>query len=117
MPSVAIVCNGSENTSLYPTFVLASSAASLEYEVTVFFTPASVDALKPGVLEGIEGKGMPPMRELVEGLKTLGGKLVLCELCLEAKGVTMGELRDDLVLSGATGFLSDIKNATITFSF
>jgi len=117
MPSLAIVCNGSETTSLYPTFVLASSAAALEYAVTIFFTPASVPALKPGFLEEIQGKGMPPMKELVEGVKALGGKLVLCELCLEAKDVTLEELRDDLVVSGATGFLSDIKDATITFSF
>ena len=117
MPKLAIVCNGSETTSLYPTFVFASSAASLDYDVTVFFTPASVPALAPGYLEGIAAKGMPPMKELVEGYKTLGGKLVLCELCLEAKGVTMEDLRDDLEVAGATGFLSDIKDATLTFSF
>lgn len=97
--------------------MLGSSAASLGYDVTIFFTPGAVPALKPGVLEGINGKGMPPMKELVEGLKALGGRLVLCELGLEAKDVTMQELRDDLVLSGATGFLSDVKGATLTFSF
>jgi len=117
MPSLAIVCNGSENTTLYPTFVLASAAAALEYEVTIFFTPAAVPALKPGYLESIEGKGMPPMKELVSGLTELGGKLVLCELCMGAKDVTVEELREGLVVSGATGFLSDIKDATLTFSF
>lgn len=117
MPSLAIVCNGSETKSLYPTFVLGSAAAALEYDVTIFFTPAAVPALKPGALEGIEAKGMPPMRELVSSLAELGGKLVLCELCLEAKDVKLEELREGLVLSGATGFLSDIEDATLTFSF
>ncbi len=117
MPSLAIVCNGSENTNLYPTFVMASAAAALEYDVAIFFTPAAVPALKPGYLEGIEAKGMPPMRELVDGVTALGGKLVLCELCLEAKDVALADLRDGLVVSGATGFLSDIKDATLTFSF
>ncbi len=117
MPSLAIVCNGSENQNLYPTFVLGSAAAALEYDVTIFFTPGAVPALKPGYLESIESKGMPPMKDLVNSLTALGGKLVLCELCLEAKDVALADLRDGLVLSGATGFLSDIKDATLTFSF
>ena len=43
---VAIVCNGSENKSLYPTFVLASSAAASGDEVVLFFTPGAASALR-----------------------------------------------------------------------
>ncbi len=117
MAKVAIVVNGSENTNLYPAFILGSSAAASGDDVTVFFTPAGAPALRPGVLEGIEAKGMPPMRELVEGLLMLDGKMMLCELALEAKDLTKEDLRDDIHIGGATSFLASIKDANITFSF
>ncbi|MBN1409774.1 MAG: DsrE family protein [Spirochaetales bacterium] len=115
--TVAIVCNGSENSNLYPTFVLGSAAAAAGDDVVIFFTPGAVPALKKGVLEGITMKGMPDMKGLVEGITALGGKLILCELALEAKGVTMKELRDDLELGGATSFMAGIKDPCVTFSF
>ncbi len=114
---VAIVCNGAESKNLYPTFILASSAAASGDEVVLFFTPGAAPALKKGELEKITGKGMPDMAELVEGVKTLGGRLLLCELALEAKDLTKEELRDDLEIVGATSFMADINDAQITFSF
>jgi len=117
MGKVAIVCNGSENSNVYPTFIMASAAAASGDDVVIFFTPGAVPALKPGHLEGIAGKGMPPMKELVDGVKMLGGRLVLCELALEAKDVTPDDLRSDLEIAGATGFMADIKDAKTTFSF
>ncbi len=117
MGKVAIVCNGSENSSLYPTFIMGSAAAAAGDQVIVFFTPGAVPALKPGHLEGIEAKGMPPMRELIQGLTALGGRMILCELALEAKDVTPDDLRDDLEIGGATSFMADIKDANVTFSF
>lgn len=117
MGKVAIVCNGSENSNVYPTFIMGSAAAAAGDDVTIFFTPGAVPALKPGYLEEINGKGMPPMKELLEGVKVLGGRLILCELALEAKDVTADELRDDLEIGGATSFMADIKDANVTFSF
>jgi predicted peroxiredoxin len=117
MGKVAIVCNGSENSNVYPTFIMASSAAASGDDVIIFFTPGAVPALKPGYLEGLAAKGMPAMNELVDGVKSLGGRLVLCELALEAKDVTPADLRGDLEIGGATSFMADIKDANVTFSF
>jgi predicted peroxiredoxin len=114
---VAIVCNGAENKNLYPTFVLASSAVASGDEVILFFTPGAATALKKGELEKIKAKGMPDMAELVGGVKSLGGRILLCELALEAKDLKKEELRDDIEIVGATKFMSDIHDAQITFSF
>ena len=117
MGKVAIVCNGSENSSIYPSFIMASSAAASGDDVILFFTPGAVPALKPGYLESVKAKGMPEMNELLEGVKALGGRMVLCELALEAKDVTPGDLRNDLEIGGATAFMADIRDANVTFSF
>ncbi|OPL18208.1 MAG: peroxiredoxin [Candidatus Aegiribacteria sp. MLS_C] len=117
MGKVAIVVNGSENSNLYPSFIMGSAAAASGDSVVFFFCPTAVPALKPGYLEGITAKGMPPMRELLEGIKALGGRFILCELALEAKDVTPGDLRDDIEIGGATSFMADIRDAGVTFSF
>jgi len=117
MAKVAFICNGSENSNLYPTFIFASSAIAAGDDVIIFFTPAAVPALRPGYLESLTGKGMPPMESLLEGYVALGGRLGLCELALDAHDVTAADLRDDLEIGGATSFMAEIKDAKTTFSF
>ena len=114
---VAIVCNGAENKNLYPTFVLASSAAASGDDVVLFFTPGAAPALRKGVLEEIKAKGMPDMAELVAGVTSLGGRILLCELALEAKDMKKEEFREGIEIVGATKFMADITDAQITFSF
>ncbi len=47
----------------------------------------------------------------------LGGRMMLCELGLEAHDVTAEELRDDIDIGGATTFMAEIQDAKTTFSF
>jgi predicted peroxiredoxin len=117
MSTVAIVCNSSDPSSLYPAFVLGSASAALGDDVVMYFAPGAAPALRPGVLEAMEEKGMPPMKELVEGIMALDGKMFLCELALEALDMTKEDFRDDLHIGGATSFLASIRDANITFSF
>lgn len=117
MAKIAFVCTGAEGRHLWPTFTLASASAALGDEVIIYFTPGAVPALEPDTLEELEAKGMPPMKELVDGFKQLGGRMMLCQLALEALHVEPGELRDDLEIVGATTFLVDTADAARTFTF
>ena len=113
----AIICNGTENRNLFPTFILGSAAIALGHEVVLFFTPSGAPALKKGFLEGVKGKGLPEMMEMVNDFQALGGKIIACELCFDVHDMTEADLREGIEVVGATGFLSDITDATITFSF
>ena len=113
----AIICNGTENKNLFPTFILGSAAIALGHEVTLFFTPSGSPALKKGFLEQVEGKGLPDMMEMLGDFQALDGRIVACELCMDVHDMTEEELREGVEVVGATGFLSDINDATITFSF
>jgi predicted peroxiredoxin len=117
MTKTAIVCNGSEPSNLYPTFILASSAAASGDDVILFFTPSGAPALKKGVLEELKGKGMPDMSDLLEGVEALGTRILLCELAFEAKDMKEDEIRDGVEVVGATQFIAEIHDAQITFSF
>lgn len=117
MGKVAIVVNGSEPKSLYPSFIMGSSASASGDDVILFFTPGAAPALKKGVLESIKAKGMPDMEELVEGLTAMGGRLLMCELAFEAKDMKQEELREEVEVVGATTFIVEASDANITLSF
>ena len=117
MVKTAIVLNGSENPNVFPTFILGSTAAARGNEVIIFCTPGGAMAMKKGILEEMKGKGMPDLMSLVESYQALGGKIVVCELALDAKDLKPEDFREGVEIVGATGFIDDIQDATITLCF
>jgi predicted peroxiredoxin len=117
MAKTAIICNGCEPQNLFPTFILGSAAAAMGDEVILFFTPAGAPALVKGELERIEAKGMPDIGELLRSYQFLGGRILVCDLCLEAKDLRQEDMRGGIEIVGVTSFLADTRHATRTFSF
>ena len=118
MGKVVITCNGSEPSNLYPPFIIGSSALASGDELVIFFTPGAGPAMKKGVIEGIKKKGYPDLIELYNGVVELGGKLILCELALDACDLKQEDLRDGLELAGATAFVAkEAQGATLSLSF
>jgi predicted peroxiredoxin len=117
MGKVAITVNGSEPANVFPPFILGSSAVSLGDELVIFFCPGGAPAMVKGEIEKMEGKGLPNLLELFEGVRSLGGKIYVCELALEAKDIKKEDLRDGIEVIGATTFMEEVKDATVTFSF
>lgn len=117
MSKVAITVNGSEPKNVFPPFILGSSAIASGDELIIFFCPAGAPAMVKGVIENMEGKGLPNLLELYEGVQTLGGKIYVCELALDAKDLKKEDFRDGVEIIGATTFVNEIKDANITFSF
>lgn len=117
MAITAITVNGSEPVNIFPAMILGSAAAATGDDVTVFFTPGGSPVMVQGELEKIKGKGMPDIVELYEGILALGGRIMVCELALEAKDIKAEDFREGVEVVGATTFLSSIAGASITLSF
>ncbi len=117
MGMMAITINGAQPENIFMPFVVASSAIASGDDVILFFTPGGAPALVKGVMEKMTGKGMPELMELVEGYQLLGGRILMCELSFEANGFTEEDLREGVEVVGATTFINEAKNATLTFSF
>jgi predicted peroxiredoxin len=120
MAQVAITVNGSQNSSAFPAMILGSAAAACGHDVTLFFTPGGSTLMLKGELEKIRDqkvKGMPDIVELYDGLCVLGGKIMVCELCLTAKDLKAEDMREEVEIVGATTFLSSLPDNTITFCF
>ena len=120
MAQVAITVNGSQNSSAFPSMILGSAAAACGHDVTLFFTPGGSSLMLKGELEKIRDqkiKGMPDIVELYDGICNLGGKMLVCELCLTAKDLKAEDMRKEVEIVGATAFVSSLPDNTITFCF
>lgn len=117
MGKVAITVNGAEPENIFPAFILGSTALAVGDEVTIYFTSYAAPALKKGILEKMEDKGMPEMEDLIEGIVELEGKMVLCELGLKQFDLTEEDLRDDVEIVMASTFLLGCQDANLSFSF
>jgi predicted peroxiredoxin len=117
MAKVAIIVNSTEPRCVYPPFLLGSSAQAIGDEVILFFTPGGSLILKTGELEKLKAKGLPDMEDLVKKFHMLGGKVYICALALEAKDIKKEELRKDVMIIGATEFMTMASGCTVTFSF
>ena len=117
MALTAITVNGSQPSNIFPAMILGSAAAATGDDVTVFCTPGGASTMLKGELEKIKAKGMPDIVELYEGLRVLGGKILVCELALGAKDLKAEDFREGVEIVGATTFLGSIEGASITLSF
>lgn len=117
MGLVAITINGDEPKNLYPAFIIGASAIASGEDLILFFTPAAAPALKKGVLEGMKGKGLPDMADLLEGIQSMDGKLYMCELGFDVKDIKKEELMEGITIVGATTFVVDAVGASLSLSF
>jgi predicted peroxiredoxin len=117
MTKVAITVNGSAPSNIFPPMILGSAAAGSGDDVTIFCCPGGAPTMVKGELEKISGKGLPNIVELYNGIRELGGKILVCELALENKDIKREDFREGVEIVGATSFMASITDATITFSF
>ena len=97
--------------------VLASAAAAIDREVTLFFTMEGCRALRPAEALGgwaapertFREQGLATLEELLSAAAELKVRFLVCELGLRAVGLTTGDLRGDLGIreAGAVTFLNE----------
>lgn len=115
---MAVVCNHADAGSVMPTLIMASSGLSLDYEVILFFCPGGAQALVKGELEKYQGmKGLPDPIKLYNDILELGGRIIFCELALEAKDIKREDLREGVEIMKAPPFLMEAEGATMTLTF
>lgn len=116
---MVVVCNGDEGKNIMPTLIFATSGLALDYEVHVFFCPAGARWTIKDELEKLgTPKGLPNPVKLFNDMLELKGRVVLCELALENKGIKPADLRDPrIIIEKAPPFLMTAEGAGMTFVF
>jgi predicted peroxiredoxin len=115
---MVIVCN-SDSAGVMPTFIMGASGVGIGEDVILFFCPGGSNVLLKGELEKFQGKkGLPDPVDLFNTILDEGGRIILCELALENKGIKVEDLRDERIeIKNAPSFLMEAEGAGITFTF
>jgi len=117
MAKVAITCNGADERSIFPIFVLGSAAVAGGDDVALFSEPEAARGVVKGTLENInaKAKGWSDVMGLLEGFQILGGRILLCELAFGVKGIKREDLREGVEVVDAPTFLNKVRDAQLAF--
>jgi predicted peroxiredoxin len=117
---MVVVCNHADAPHVMPTLIMGASGVGIGEEVILFFCPGGAQALVKGELEKIREmklKGLPDPLELYSTILAEGGKIILCELALENKGIKVEDVREGVEIMNAPSFLLEAQGAGMTLTF
>ena len=117
---MVVMCNHADAPHVMPTLIMSASGVSIGDDVLVFFCPGGANALVKGELEKIRDmalKGLPDPVQLYDDILAEGGRVILCELALENKGIAVDEVRDGVEIMNAPSFLLDAQGAGLSLVF
>ncbi len=85
----------------YAPFILATTAAMMNVDATVFFLVKGITLLKKGEAEKIKMGSFPSLREVMNQAVKAGVKLVVCEQSCGLLGIPRGDLTIEAKIAGA----------------
>ncbi|MBP6470265.1 MAG: DsrE family protein, partial [Chloroflexi bacterium] len=103
-----------------PTLIMGASGVGIGDDVILFFCPGGANALVKGELEKIRDmhlKGLPDPIKLYNDIMAEGGRVILCELALENKGIKVEDVREGVEILSAPAFLLDAQGAGMSLTF
>ncbi|HWH06586.1 MAG TPA: DsrE family protein [Gaiellaceae bacterium] len=98
-------------------FLVATAALAQGKEVVVWTTKDAVRLGLPGVAQGEACEGCPPLERLFEQFADGGGKLWLCPICLDSRGLREEEHVPNAEIVGATPLWEWAGDDTTVFSY
>ena len=102
---------------LYAPFILASTAAAMDINATVYFLIKGVTVVKAGEAEKIKLGSFPSLREVMDQAVKAGVKLQVCEQSCQLLGIDRGAFVEEATIVGAAT-LNDLvleADAVLTF--
>jgi predicted peroxiredoxin len=117
---MVVVCNHADPPHVMPTLIMGASGVGIGEDVILFFCPGGGQAMVKGELEKISAmklKGLPDPVDLFNTILAEGGKVILCELALENKGIKVEDVREGVEIMNAPSFLLAAQGAGMTLTF
>jgi len=85
----------------YAPFILASTAAMMNIDATVYFVIRGITLLKKGEAEKIKIGSFPSLKDVMNQAIKAGVKLVVCEQSCGLLGIPRGEFVEEANIVGA----------------
>jgi predicted peroxiredoxin len=112
------LATGMENAErVMVAFLVATAAVAQGKETVVWTTQEAVRLGLPGVASGVHCEGCPPIERLFDQFHEGGGKLWLCPICVNARGLADAEKVAGVEIVGATPMWEWAGSDTTVFSY
>jgi predicted peroxiredoxin len=94
-------------------FVMAGAALASDVAVAMGFQGAGVELMQKGVAEGVAADAFPPLAQLIDEVRDLGGQFLVCGPCIKNRHISAS---DDLIegteVVAAGRFIAEVTSAT-----
>ncbi len=101
----------------YAPFILATTAAMMNTDATVYFVIKGVTLVKKGEAEKIKMGTFPSLREVMDQAVKAGVKLMVCEASCGLLGIPKGDFTSEAQIVGAATLNELALNADAILSF
>ena len=85
----------------YAPFVLATTAAMMDIDATIYFLIKGVTVVKKGEAEKIKMGSFPSLKEVIDQATRAGVKLLVCEQSTQLLGLSRGDFLPEAKVVGA----------------
>lgn len=114
---VVLMTHGADHELSSVGFTIANGGITAGLDVSIFLTSAAVDLARKGAIETTEVRPLEPLVQLVGDFLARGGTLWACTPCVRARGYQDEDLREGVVVTGASPMHALIKEGAATLSF
>lgn len=85
----------------YAPFILATTAAMMNIDATIYFLIKGITLVKKGEAEKIKIGTFPPLKDVMDQAVKAGVKMVICEQSCGLLGIPRGEFTKEANIAGA----------------
>lgn len=101
----------------YAPFILATTAAMMNIDATIYFLIKGVSIVKKGEAEKIKIGGFPSLKEVMDQAVKSGVKLMVCEQSCMLLGIPRGDFTPEAKIVGAATLNDLALNADAILCF
>jgi len=110
---VIMVTHGPDDAELATIpFVMAGAALASDVEVVLGFQADGVRLMQQGVAEKVAAPEFAPLARLLDDVRSLGGRLLVCGPCIKAREIPPEALLPEAEVVAAGRFVAEITSAT-----
>jgi peroxiredoxin family protein len=127
---VAIIASNGGLFDAYKVVNIATAAAAMDQEVTIFFTFEGLNLIhkeanqhlpmpegKEHFAEGFAKENVPAIPEMIAMAQEMGVKFIGCQMTMDIMGLEKDAFVDGIDVGGAVTFLEFAKDADVTLTF
>lgn len=115
---VIVASRGHDDERATVSWTVANGGLNAGLAVTMFLVSSAIDTVRKGAIEHVRMNPFdPPMKDLVEGFLSRGGKILACPPCAKIRGYSKDDLIDGVEIVGSAALHALIKDGAATLSF